>query len=327
MKLKILLTSFIYTLIGLLLLVQTNIVWAVVSDPNNPITAAITSAITGGDNHNPSPTPSPTPTPAPTSAPAPTNLTVVNLVPASSSLTPIGYGTLTVTITEINPSGAVGVIEEGYISGSFTKLIANSLYTIWLIEDNFSGFSPVRSDQMVSDQNGNINFFNANFEIYHRVDKPIQFVGIGLRSLDLSSSPELCSKFNPCLSSPVTLPAVTTVLSSAPSATPSATPTATPSAQPISAPITDDSSNCLDFWIFQICLLDLTPAPISTPVVNPTPTPNPSPTPSPTPTPTPIPVPTPKISTIFPNPANWQTVIVLSGSNLTNSAQIYIDNS
>lgn len=315
------------------MLMQTNIVLAVASDPDNPITAAITSAI---DNLNPSPepssTPSPTltPTPAPTSTPAPhpeTNFVAVNLAPAAESPTPNGSGTLTVTLTDRTPSGSVGVIERGYVSGIFQNLIPNSLYTIWFVQHNFLGYDPVRSNEMRSDENGNIAFFTADFNFYHRVDQQIKMVNIALRSHDLSSQSESCSKYTPCLYSNITFPAVTSAPTPQPTATPSATPqataSATPSAQPISSPIIDNPSNCLDLWIFEICLPNLTP-PISTPVVNPTPAPSTSPTPVPTPTATPEPAATPVINSIFPNPATQGTRVTLTGSNFSYSSKLYI---
>lgn len=189
MKSKMLFSAIIYSLIGVLMLFQTNVVLAIASDPNNPITAAITSAI---GNLNPSPSTNPSPDPTP--------------IPSASS-------------------------------------IATS------------------------------------------------------------------------------------------SAAPIATPIATASAQPISSPITSDPTTCLDFWLFQICIPDFISPPISIPIVNPTPTPSASasatPTPSATPSPTLTPTPqiTPVISSIFPNPANWGTVVTITGSNLENSTQIYINSS
>lgn len=71
------------------------------------------------------------------------------------------------------------------------------------------------------------------------------------------------------------------------------------------------------------------PIAITAPVANPTPTPTPSASlvpasPSPNPTPTAV---APVINTIFPNPATWGTHIVITGSNITNSVRIYINES
>lgn len=71
-RLKLLISSFLISLIGALLLLQINVVLAIASDENNPITAAITSAI--NDIINPDPTPNnpdSTPTPEPSSDPTP----------------------------------------------------------------------------------------------------------------------------------------------------------------------------------------------------------------------------------------------------------------
>lgn len=229
---KTLLSGFVYSLISILMLLQVNIVLAIASDSDNPITSAITSAITDIINPSPSPSATPTPTPTPSSAPITspitsnptTNYTAVNLTPGSFSDTPDGYGTLTVTLTEKTLSGLVGVIEKGYVNGSFTKLTPNTLYTIWFVEKDFLGYNPVRSDQMLSDQNGNINYFTADFEIYHRIDQPIQTVNIAFRSLDQTPGDSPCNKYTPCLSCFITFSTVT----SAPTPTPSPTPTATP---------------------------------------------------------------------------------------------------
>lgn len=76
---------------------QTNIVLAVVSDPNNPITAAITSAI-GNLNPTPPPASPPSPTPAPTPQPssAPISIPIINPTP---SPTPVAAPSATPTPT------------------------------------------------------------------------------------------------------------------------------------------------------------------------------------------------------------------------------------
>lgn len=95
MKSKILLTTFIYSLIGALLLVQTNTVLAIASDPNNPITSAITNFI-GGNNDNgntvtvnvtPLSSPSNTPTPTPSSDPITAPITNPTPQPTNNPIT------------------------------------------------------------------------------------------------------------------------------------------------------------------------------------------------------------------------------------------------
>lgn len=126
--------------------------------------------------------------------------------------------------------------------------------------------------------------------------------------------------------SPAPTPQPTAVPTATPSATPTSSPaaTATPSAQPISSPITDNPPNCLNFWIFSICLPDFISPPISTPIVIPSPTPIPTPTPIATPAPTPNPVVTPAINTIFPNPATQGTQVRLTGSGFGYFSKLYI---
>lgn len=93
-------------------------------------------------------------------------------------------------------------------------------------------------------------------------------------------------------------------------------PSPTPSSNPITIPITNP-----------------TPSPSSNPVTSPiispitSPVTEPSPSPAPTQTPSPTPIPAPAISTVFPNPATWGTHVVITGSNITNSVQIYLDDS
>ena len=129
MKLKILLSGIIYTLIGALLLVQTNLVLAIASDPNNPITAAITSAISGDSNSNPESTSTPQPTQQPLSAPiintnptptpqpiqepisAPISIPIVNTSPTPTpqptvAPTPTPQPVITATVIRIFPNPA-----------------------------------------------------------------------------------------------------------------------------------------------------------------------------------------------------------------------------
>lgn len=67
MKSKFLFIGFIYSLIGALLLMQTNIILAIASNDGNPITAPITPPVT-----DPTPTPSPEPVTPPVTNPTPT---------------------------------------------------------------------------------------------------------------------------------------------------------------------------------------------------------------------------------------------------------------
>ncbi len=104
--------------------------------------------------------------------------------------------------------------------------------------------------------------------------------------------------------------AISTAIDSLTNPSPTPTPTSTPVSTPISIPVTQP-----------------TPTPSSNPVTSPVTSPvtNPSPSSTSSPSPTPAPIPTPVINTVFPNPATWGTIIVLTGSNLTNATQIFIN--
>ncbi len=69
MKLKALFATVFYTLIGVLMLFQLNVMSVLAIDGSNPITAAISSAIGNSPSPSPIATATPTPTPVPVSAP------------------------------------------------------------------------------------------------------------------------------------------------------------------------------------------------------------------------------------------------------------------
>lgn len=149
MKSKLLLSGFIYALIGLLLMVQTNIVLAIASDEGNPITAAITAAINTitDTQEQPSPTPSPTPSSAPVSAPVTQSSPEPSSTPATSPLTsPVTEPSLTPSptpspiptpvapvINTISPNPATWgthvVITGSNITNSVQIYLNNSLIT------------------------------------------------------------------------------------------------------------------------------------------------------------------------------------------------------
>lgn len=120
MRLKLLFSTFIYFLIGVIILFQTNLVLAIASDPNNPITSAITTAINTITDPSPTPSPSPTdnpisgpitnPTPTPTPTSDPITAPIINPSP-----TPTPSPTSTPTpVVDNNTSYNLGVLVLKY---------------------------------------------------------------------------------------------------------------------------------------------------------------------------------------------------------------------
>ncbi len=128
--------------------------------------------------------------------------------------------------------------------------------------------------------------------------------------------------------------AIDNLTNPSPAATSTPAPSASPapSSNPISAPIVNPSPAPTSIPVsapISIPVTQPTPVPSSNPLTSPVTSPviNPSASPTPSPSLTPAPKPAPTLNAVFPNPATWGTVVVLTGSNLTNSTQIYINNS
>ncbi len=149
------------------MLLQTNLVLAVASDPNNPITSAITSAIISTPSPTPQPTSTPIPSPIPTASPSPiptpTPLPVITPVISSISSNPATLGTnITLTGSGFNNLSRVYVddilmIPSFYVVGSN----GNTLTFLLDTEINFGPASTVGNNHLVRVQNNPVTSNNV----------------------------------------------------------------------------------------------------------------------------------------------------------------------
>lgn len=304
MKSRVLFSSLIYSLIGVLFLLQVNAILAFASDPENPITSAITNFIGGDTDPSPSPSPSATPSPSPsaTPTPEPTPTPIPSL-----SLT--GQGAFDITIGNYSlPIDGVIDLDQANRMINLTCIVGhpncslyatfrarnrttsalyrpvvwtNSPYGLW---PTFYGFEG--GDWTAGPSYGNRTTqpgeeaINTTFRVIPptEVGTYFAYMYIDAKTCNLQTTPPDCMYYG---GSGFT---VKVTVNPAPSATPSPTPTPEPSVEPITAPITDPTPSPSP---------TPTPEPITTPITDPTPTPTPSPEPSTSPEPSNTPNPSP----------------------------------
>lgn len=117
MKSKILLSTLIYSLIGAILLFQTNIIFALASDLDSPITSPITSPIDNVENPIPAQTPQPTLTPSPTPTPYPTPTATSSATPTPQPINNNTSYNLGVLVLKYFPLTSNGQNIDGNITG------------------------------------------------------------------------------------------------------------------------------------------------------------------------------------------------------------------